>query len=213
MTDWGDEHARMQARGDALREQADGLPDGRATPPQGTPPHEIPPPSPRPGERPVGPPRPGYGPQKWIDLTAGEYREGRMAVETTPVRARIDSGASAHYPCGVDIEPHIDSHGFREVSALWNTPAEREALGRPFIPLHVRGNRLEELPDESTARIIRAEEILPGDPRYPGPATARRFVARRQRRYAEAAKKFAGRQDSITRMLAADTATTADGVP
>ncbi|MGW1679131.1 toxin glutamine deamidase domain-containing protein [Saccharopolyspora sp. NPDC002376] len=123
-------------------------------------------------------------------LAAGHYQEGKVTVE--PSLTSVSMGEGDNKFVG-DVELQIDSKTARRLQELASQVSEREGVLMPMSQLYVHSKELVIARDKNgnvltdqdgnprEKWVIKAEEIVPGDPRYLSPEDASRQVAERQK--------------------------------
>lgn len=124
-----------------------------------------------------------------VDHRGDRGRAAATAAHYEPGTTVVESQFSSTSPVGDgtvrgDVELRIQAKTGRDISGIASVADEREVLLKPGTQLHVLGKEPVTLPDGREKWVIRAEEVLPGDPRYLGREAADQHVQERRARQA-----------------------------
>ncbi|MDI5981283.1 toxin glutamine deamidase domain-containing protein [Amycolatopsis magusensis] len=125
-------------------------------------------------------------------VTPDQDSEAGPDDRTTPVGKKLDPDQGSKF--GPDVEMHIDSKTFRDVEKLSQNRSEGESLGKPATQLYVHENKIVTDPVTHQQKlVIRAEEIVFGDPRWVEKDDAEQQMAERREQTAANERENAAR--------------------
>ncbi|SFS93126.1 toxin glutamine deamidase domain-containing protein [Saccharopolyspora flava] len=146
------------------------------------------------------------------ELAAAHYVPGEVTVEPSITSMSMDTDTKSGSDYVSDFELQVDSKTARILQGLASQVGEREAALMPMSQLYVHSKELvtyfDKHNNELQKWVIKAEEIVPGDPRYLSQEEASSRVTERQRRsFGEELMVGALRGDHIDRALSGESTT------